>query len=108
MRDRTDDTERIRSLENAVTRLEERSKSSEEAINLAKKEIDRRLNEMNELRKQIDNERHVYVSRLEYDSKHTSTVESIGALQRIIWGATGALLAIQFVLAFALRYWKGE
>lgn len=47
-------------------------KADQAALAVAKVEIDRRLETMNEFRSQLTNERKDYINRLEYESKHAS------------------------------------
>lgn len=97
---------RLENLELLVARLEERMISNNKSIDLAKVEVDRRLIEMNELRKQIESERRVYLTRIEYDAKHEALVISVNVLQKIMWIATGVLFTIQFAFAVMLRFWR--
>ncbi len=79
---------------------------AEKAIDIAKMEVDRRLDGMNQLRDQINNERGVYMTRHEYEAKHDALDGTIRDLQKFQWMMTGALLVVQLLIGLVLHFWK--
>ena len=85
------------------------------ARELAFTEINRRLDDMNELRNQIGTERGLYLTRELYDREHKSLAESMDARLKILetnksnlegrmW-AIGAIISVVVVgLQFAMHY----
>lgn len=94
-------------LRERVIRLEEQLKASSEALTIARRDIDRRLETMNELRAQINTERSIYLTREEYYAKQDTMNLQINGLQKFQWSITGALLAFQILIGLILHYWKG-
>lgn len=90
-----------------IARMDEKFSSSERALLVAKSEIDRRLNDMNELRAQIASERGEFVRREKFDADHDTLVIAISNLQKFQWGMLGALGVLQFVIGILLHYWHG-
>jgi hypothetical protein len=95
-----------RSMDSRVSRIEEKLKSSETALFLARDDVNRRLDEMNELRDQITKERGFYISRVEYESKHESTASALSGLQKFQWATTGGLLVVQIFVVIIFNYLK--
>jgi hypothetical protein len=104
----TDQSEpsQIQCLSEKIVRLEEQLKYSTQAVDTAKKEIDRRLEGMNELRTQITAERGNFISRVEYESKHEVLRSGIEVLQKFQWTMTGAVFIVQIGMGLVLKYWK--
>lgn len=81
----------------------------EQAREIAAKEIDRRLGDMNELRRQIDSERGTFLKVSDYTREHKSLEEKldlktealgkqIQQVYRFIWMALGAITALSFLI----------
>lgn len=51
--------------------------SDREALKMAREDIERRLEQMNELRVQINNERGTYISRDMFEDKHTALINKV-------------------------------
>lgn len=64
--------------------IDERFVGLDKANTLAFKEMERRLEQMNELRAQISEERGRYLSVDQYESKHEDLVRRVGVLERAI------------------------
>ena len=86
------------------------------ALDIASKEIDRRLEGMNELRAQISTERGRYVLRESYDEQHSALRDAIDARLKILennrsnlegrmWAMGAGLTAFVIILNLALHYW---
>lgn len=60
--------------------FERRFKEVEEKTELARREVDRRMEGMNELRAQIEQERGQYMTRELYDQRHEALVGRVGRL----------------------------
>lgn len=88
-----------------LVRLEERLTSSDKALEVARHEIDRRLAEMNELRKQITDERNIYLTRNEFFPKYDAMSTVIYSLQKFQWTITGALVILQILIGLLLHFW---
>lgn len=89
----------------------------DEAIRTAREAIDRRLDEMNELRSQINSERGNYVQRDFYDEKHNSLKDTLDTrlkvletawsnMQGRIWMMGAAISAVVVAINLILR-WSG-
>ncbi len=98
---------RMRTLEIAHSKLEERLAGNDKALEIAKQEVDRRLLGMNELREQISIERNQYLSRLEFESKHQALIDQVNALQKFQWLLVGGLTVLEIFIGIALHYWHG-
>jgi hypothetical protein len=89
----------------------------EKALNIAKGDINRRLDEMNELRKQITNERGEFLQRSVYDREHGMLRESTDLRLKILetgkanlegrlW-AIGAIISVLLVaLELVMNYFS--
>jgi len=64
-----------------------------EAIEIASKDIDRRLGAANALREQIENERGTYVQKDWFESKHKEVEARITNLEEWRWKLVGAIMA---------------
>jgi septal ring factor EnvC (AmiA/AmiB activator) len=95
-----------RSMDSRVSRIEEKLKASETALFLARDDVNRRLDEMNALRDQITNERGVYLTRVEYESKQEAMANALSNLQKFQWAATGGLLVVQIFVVVIFNYLK--
>jgi hypothetical protein len=76
-------------IESRLARLEERIEGMRNATNVAKREVDRRLNEMNQLRKQIESERGRFVEREYYDQAHKNLETQVNSLDRRVSAMEG-------------------
>lgn len=70
-----------------LARLEERTLSAAEALRIAANNLDRRLEQMNELRDQINKERGSYYTRKEAES-----------LQHFQYMVMGGLIVLEFII----------
>jgi hypothetical protein len=88
-----------------------------EALALARKEIDRRLNEMNQFRDQIERERGEFVRRDMYDEQHTALrvemdarlklLESVRSnLEGRLWAIGAVIATLATAINLLLHYWK--
>ncbi len=101
---------REHALENEALRVLETAQ--QRALELARADVDRRLEAMNELRAQITNERGNYISRAEYEAKHEQLVERIQTLEtgqaallgRLTVVAALAGLAVSVIASIALKF----
>jgi hypothetical protein len=107
---------RLRDVEVRIARMEERLASDREALLIARSEIDRRLEGMNELREQITGERGRYQERAQAEERHalligalaetanrqTNTEADMRAARKAnAWLVAGATLFLGFVIAVA-------
>jgi len=77
-----EDNGRVRELELQVARLEERHSADRESLVIARREIERRLSGMNELREQINSERGRFVERDRFEERVSLLVEALAQLDR--------------------------
>ena len=88
-----------------------------DALVLAREDVNRRLDGMNELREQINRERGQFLSRDLYDREHARLSEEMDRRLKVLENresnlqgrifATGAIIAFLLsILALALRLWK--
>ena len=109
-----------------LTRVEEKVNAAASALEIAAKDIDRRLDSMNEYRRQIESERVAYITRNEHEVVVTAITDlklrvsnneivtaevphiaaSIQDLQKFQWLLTGALVVIQLFIGVMIHYWK--
>lgn len=89
--------------------------SESKATEIAKKEVDRRLEEMNQIREQINKERGIYVLRQVYDEQHNTLRDLIDARLKVLetnksnmegrlWTMGAALSAVVVVVNLAIYY----
>jgi hypothetical protein len=75
-----------------------------------RKEMERRLEEMNQFREQINNERHSFVTRDMYDQRNQALADSvyqkIQSLQRFQWSVLGGLTVFQSLIIIILHFWR--
>lgn len=69
-------------IESRLARLEERVDGILTSTSVAKTEVDRRLDEMNELRRQIEKERGRYLEVDRYDERHEDIQNLVNSLDR--------------------------
>ena len=101
----------IHKLEIKAAVLEQKVTDMEQALILANKELKERLSEMNEFRKQISDERGLYVTKEWFDDKYSKVESSVYLLNQWrsnmegrFW-ALGAIMAgFVVVLNLAMRW----
>jgi hypothetical protein len=81
--------ERLVRLESRWKGLKQLQKAAKEAIQLALEDLNRRLSEMNELRRQIDGERGTYVRREWFDQVHHTLEERVKTLELTVTATRG-------------------
>ena len=95
-------TDKTESDHDKVIRLEAHWAAGQEALGYARKDIDRRLEEMNQLRAQINAERGSFMTRLEYEAKHQTLISAISSLQKFQYTVLGALTVFQLLVGVVL------
>ncbi len=77
------------------------------ALDRARDEVNRRLAEMNDLRRQITDERADFLTRAEYEAKHEALIERIGSMERSranlegrMWAIGAVFVMIQVIIRF--------
>ena len=70
-----------------------------ESIKLAREDMARRLDAMNEFRRQITEAEAKYVTRIEMEALE----KQVRQLERLIWMATGGLTVIMFLINYLRR-----
>lgn len=98
--------QRIHELSLVVARMEEKLTASERALEVAKRDVDRRLEEMNEMRAQINNERGSYIVRTEFYAKYDALIATINNFQKFQHMTIGGLVVLQALMTVILKYWK--
>jgi hypothetical protein len=85
--------------------------AQQRALDLARQDINRRLEGMNELRQQITSERGNFISRAEYEAKHEQVTERLqiietnqaSLLSRLTVVAALAGVAVSVIVSFVLK-----
>lgn len=104
-------TEQIAALRERVAALEAQHNSSEESLGITRNELNRRLEEMNQFRAQIGQERGEFVRRDMYDQALALLADRIAALERSkagalgTIGAYGSIIALLMGIAALVVYW---
>ena len=93
--------------------MELRFSNLDEAISVARERVDDRLEGMNELREQIQNERGQYLTRDSYDREHKALEIRVGALELqnskwtgSLWMLGAALSAVVVIVNVLLKFWS--
>ena len=84
-------------------------KAHNEAINLARANIELRLSAMNELREQINRERGQYLTRDRFDASHIAIESRLANLDKFaanIQGRIWAMGAVVVVIQILLQVWR--
>jgi hypothetical protein len=86
--------------------------AQEKALEIALQRLNERLEDMNELRKQITNERGMYLTRERFDSDHAALGQRVSSLELqaskwsgSIWMLGGVVSAIVVLINIALKVW---
>lgn len=74
--------------------------SRDKALKLHSDSLNIRLDGLNEWRQQNKEEREQYLSRFEYEAKHQLLENKIDALQKMMFIALGAILAVDYIIKF--------
>jgi len=75
-----------------------------EALDVARRDMNRRLDQMNEFREQLARQEMTYLRKDEYDSAHSSMEKRISSLERLVYVGVGAALIINALLVYFLRH----
>ena len=81
----------------------ERWKAHYRVHSALERDIDRRLEEMNLLRRQIEQERGIYLTRRDYESQHESLRTQLAELSRLVWIGFGVVMTVSALLAIVIR-----
>jgi hypothetical protein len=74
----------------------------QQALKLAREDVNRRLGEMNQLREQITTERGAYPTRVEYDAKHDQLVQRVQTIETQFAALTGRLTVMAALAGVAV------
>jgi hypothetical protein len=72
--------QRFHQLDKQVSVLQQRAMDADKAVLVALGDLGRRLDEMNQFRAQLNQERADYVTKAVYDSKHEELIKKVDAL----------------------------
>ena len=102
---RIDSVEKIAELNTlAVSDLSKATTDSiEKSTNLAKEDMERRLEGMNEFRTQLKDQTATFINRGEYDTKHQLLLDSLNNLSKIIYMGLGGVLVLEFLFKFFVK-----
>ncbi len=89
-----------------LVELKQKSEGVARELITAKTELNRRLEEMNAFRTQINNERGEFVTRTVFEAKHDSLEKSIAALQKFQYMLIGAFCFSEILVGLLLHLWK--
>ena len=65
--------------------------------------LNKRLEGMNEFRSALKDQNNLFITRIEYDSKHESLVSRIELLQRLVYIGVGILLVLEIFLRMVMK-----
>ena len=74
----------------------------QKALEVARAEIERRLEGMNELRAQITSERGNYIARAEFEAKHEQITQRLGSLETLQAGVLSRLTVVAALAGVAV------
>jgi len=78
-----------------------RFEAAKEALMESKKELDKKLAELNQLRRDVETDRDVLVKKETYEIEYTALVKRVDWNQKIIFMGLGALIVLEFILRYA-------
>jgi hypothetical protein len=103
----SDDSSEVR-----IARLEERYTAQQEAIGLARKDIERRLDEMNQFRAQINEERNIFMRKDTFDARHGELEGKVSKtelwksnMEGRMWMLGALITGFMVLIQIAFRYW---
>lgn len=91
-------------IEVRLARIEEKMMASAVAVEIAKHEVNHRLENMNFLRDQVNSERGAYMLRSEYEAKSEILSNAIHDLQKFQYMTMGGLVVFQVLVALVMRF----
>jgi alkylation response protein AidB-like acyl-CoA dehydrogenase len=74
-------------------------------VEATRREMERRLDEMNMLRRQIDAERGNYLSRDEYVAAHNALTQMVQRVQQTVWMGMGGVMAVVTLVGILVSLW---
>ena len=77
---------------------------NDEALRSAKDEMNRRLEGMNEFRKQLEKQTVTFLSREEYEAKHQLINHKIEGLSKMVYIGVGILIVVQIAIGVVLHF----
>ena len=88
-------------LDAEVKRLDEVSKLTNGAVaqatTIANSAMDKRLEGMNEFRQQMTDQTKTFITKEEYAARHDALEKRISGLEKVVWGAVGAMVFVEAV-----------
>jgi hypothetical protein len=69
-------------------------------------EMERRLDEMNMLRRQIELERGDYLPRQEYAAAHGTLIQGLQRVQQTVWMGLGGVMAVVTLVGILVSVWR--
>ena len=78
------------------------NQNNADALNTAKDELDRRLEGMNDIRKQLNDQARTFLERNVFDAEQKLTHQKIDGIQKILWVGLGVWLVLQSILVVVL------
>lgn len=80
----------------------------ENAVQKAEVATDKRFESVNEMRAMVNDSASKFMPRAEYEAAHSSIVEKVEALQKMLWVGFGVVLALQFLVSILLVVWRSQ
>jgi len=84
--------------------INNRFANSEEAVNKAEHEMNRRLNGMNEFREQLKDQENTYITRTEYNLHHQSMLDKVTSNTKLIYWGIGIWAVVQIIIGIIVAY----
>ena len=79
----------------------------EKTTEFARQSMEKRLDQMNEFRQQLKDQNASFITRIEYEAKHEAkhetSIEKIGALEKIVYIGLGICLAAEVILGLVIK-----
>jgi hypothetical protein len=80
--------------------IDRETRLREKAIEVARAEMNRRLDQMNEFREQLKDQERTYVTKVEFSPSYQQVEKRIASLERLVYIGFGAALIVNALLVY--------
>ena len=80
--------------------------NNKDTLNAAKESMERRLNGMNQIREQLNDQAKTFLRIDTFESKHELILNKVESLQKIVWAGVGIVLFIQVIIGVVILAFK--
>jgi hypothetical protein len=77
-------------------------KKDEEAVKTARESMEHRLDGMNEIRKQLNEQANTFITKEIYEAKHDQLISKVEGLQKIVFVGLGVWVVLQLIISVVL------